>query len=304
MAEEKVIEVFEATKQFGTLTALAEVSFELYRGEVLSILGPNGAGKTTLINALLGKASLTAGKVTLFQNKPGEIAVKRKIGAMLQIADLPEQLTVKEHIQLFQSYYPQPLNYSQVISLAGLEKIEKRRSKKLSGGEKQRLLFGLAICGNPEVVFLDEPTVGMDVQARKQIWQAISWLKESNKSVILTTHYLEEADQLSDRIVMLNHGRVIHQGSPEVIKSKTQSKKIICETNLPIEQLCKLDGVLQVEQYGRVVHLNTQDPVNSLRDLFKQTNDIANLEVRGTALEDAFVALNQDHESNLELMAQ
>ena len=298
MTDDTLIEVLAATKQFGEVKALDKVSFELVRGEVLSILGPNGAGKTTLINALLGKTSLTDGKVTLFHSKPGEVAVKRKVGAMLQIADLPEQLTVKEHIQLFQSYYPQPLDYAEIISLAGLQKIENRRSKKLSGGEKQRLLFGLAICGNPEVLFLDEPTVGMDVQARKQIWQAISWLKQSNKSVILTTHYLEEADQLSDRILMLNQGRVIHQGTPEVIKSKTQTKKIICETSLPIEDLLELEAISQVEQFGRMVHLNSLDPVVSLRDLFKRTNDISNLEVKGTALEDAFVALNNDHESS------
>jgi len=298
MNKSSVIEVKAVSKKFAGLLALEGVDLNLNQGEVLSILGPNGAGKTTLINAMLGRISVSSGHISVLGDAPGSIDVKRQIGAMLQISNLPEQLTVKEHIELFQSYYPAPLDYKKVVELAGLEEIENRRSKKLSGGQKQRLLFALSICGDPSVLFLDEPTVGLDINARKSLWRAINLLREQGKSIILTTHYLEEADQLSDRIVMINRGRVIHQGTPDEIKSQTQFKKIICSTELSSTALLNLPKVSQVEQFGRLFHINSSDPVSTLRVLFEKCRNVSNLSVTGAALEDAFVELNRSHQEN------
>ncbi len=300
MANTPVIEVKKATKRFGTLLALDAVDITLEKGEVLSILGPNGAGKTTIINALLGNISVTSDVLTVLELAPGDIHVRRQIGAMLQIADLPGQLTVKEHIQLFQQYYSNPMPYTDVIALTGLEEIEKRRSKKLSGGQKRRLLFALSICGNPQILFLDEPTVGLDIQARKFLWQAITSLRNQGKSIILTTHYLEEADQLSDRIVLLNKGKIIREGSPEEIKSQIQFKKIVCSTDLSVAELLSLNAVSQVEQFDNLVQISSHDPVASLRELFSKSEHISNLSVTGAALEDAFVELNRIHESKMD----
>lgn len=150
---------------------------------------------------------------------------------MLQVSGLPEMSTVKEHIQLFSSYYKKPMPYEQVLAYSGLKEIENQLSKTLSGGQKQRLLFALAICGNPKLLFLDEPTVGMDITARKSLWKAIKALKAQDTSILLTTHYLEEAEQLSDRIIMLNHGRVIREGTSVAIKSQISTKRIRFKTN-------------------------------------------------------------------------
>ncbi len=288
-----VISVSKASKQYPNCLALNDVSLSLAQSEVLSILGPNGAGKTTLINALLGKISLDAGELKLFDLKPGEMSVKRRIGAMLQVSGLPEQLTIKEHIQLFRSYYPAPMSYEQIMQYSGLSSIENQRSKSLSGGQKQRLMFALAICGDPEILFLDEPTVGMDIEARKKLWKAISELRNKGKSIILTTHYLEEADQLSDRIIMLNKGKIIHQGSPEAIKATTQHKKIICKSSLTQAKLTQLAAVIDVEQFGETVHIKSSDAVLTLKALFQQDFTVNDLTVTGGALEDAFEALNQ-----------
>ena len=205
-------------KSFGDKQVLSGINMQLHQSEILSVLGPNGAGKTTLINTMLGRLSLDAGEISLFGHPPGSMLVKRQTGAMLQVAGLPDMSTVKEHIELFQSYYVEPMSYQQVMDYSGLKDIENQYSKTLSGGQKQRLLFALAICGNPKLLFLDEPTVGMDITARKSLWKAIENLKANGTSILLTTHYLEEADRLSDRIVMLSRGKVVREGTPAQIK--------------------------------------------------------------------------------------
>jgi len=231
------------TKTKALTKAVSKISFDIYEGEILSILGPNGAGKTTLINLLLGKLSLTEGEISLLGYQPGHIEIKRQSGAMLQLAGLPEMSTIKEHIQLFQSYYPCPMDYQEVINIAGLKEIENQYSKTLSGGQKQRLLFALSICGNPKLLFLDEPTVGMDISARRSLWKAITALKNQGTSIILTTHYLEEADQLSDRIIMLSKGNVIKIGTPKEIKSQIKSKTICFMSRLNPKQLANISSI-------------------------------------------------------------
>ncbi len=194
------IELIGATKKYGSFEALNNVSFTIETGSLVAMLGPNGAGKTTSISLMLGLRRPTSGKALIFGEDPRHIATRRRFGAMLQESGVPQLLKVVELVELFRSYYPKPLPTDQVIKLVGLE--EKRDSlvRDLSGGQTQRLYFALAICGDPEVLFLDEPTVGMDVEGRRTFLNAIRDFAAGGKTVLLTTHYLEEADDLAERV--------------------------------------------------------------------------------------------------------
>src|SRR5271169_6869561 len=184
-----VARTHNVTRTYGSVTALRNVNFELRRGELLALLGPNGAGKTTLVRMLLGLASPDSGTVTVFGSDPRDEAMRYRVGAMLQVARVPETLKVREHIDLFSSYYPKPLSISEILAAAGLEKLSDRKFGELSGGQRQRVLFALAICGDPDLLFLDEPTVGLDVEARRLLWDEIRRLVRRGKTVLLTTHY-------------------------------------------------------------------------------------------------------------------
>jgi ABC-2 type transport system ATP-binding protein len=201
-------------------------------------------------------------------------------------------LTVTEHITLFSSYYPAPLPLATVLRLAGLEAVADRRYGRLSGGQQQRTLFALAVCGNPGLLFLDEPTVGMDVASRRQFWSTIRELAASGRSILLTTHYLEEADALATRIVVLNRGRVIADGTPATIKQQAAGRQIRCRTRLAEAALALLPGVQRVslEAGGQVV-LMTSDSDRALRALLAADDSAADIEIRSAGLEEAFLAL-------------
>lgn len=205
---------------YGTVAALRDVSLTVQPGETLALLGPNGAGKTTAIRLLLGLARPTNGTARVFGADPTQPRNRTRSGAMLQVANIPQTLTVGEHITLFSSYYPRPLPIVETLRLASLEGFAKRPFGKLSGGEKQRLFFALAVCGDPDILFLDEPTVGLDIETRQLLWQQIKRYVERGRSVLLTTHYLGEADALADRIALITRGTIIAQGTPDVIKAR------------------------------------------------------------------------------------
>ncbi len=289
----QIAQVNQVNKYFGEKQVLNDVNMSLYEGEVLAILGPNGAGKTTLINLMLGRLSLSAGTMEIFGRQPGDIQVKRLCGTMLQVSSLPDMSTVAEHIQLFQSYYADPMAYDDVIALSGLEKVQDQYSKNLSGGQKQRLLFALAICGNPQLLFLDEPSVGMDINARKSLWKTIIDLKNKGKTIVLTTHYLEEADQLADRIVMLNQGQVIYHGTPDDVKSRINRRKICFVSTDTIDQFVDLAPGDVIESSGKFFYIHSDDPVATLKKLFDKTDNITDLSITAAALEDAFILLNE-----------
>ncbi len=282
-------------KSFDDKQVLSNINLNLHQAEVLSVLGPNGAGKTTLINTMLGRLSLDSGEISLFGHPPGSMLVRRQSGAMLQVAGLPDMSTVKEHIELFRSYYAEPMSYDEVMEYAGLKDIENQYSKTLSGGQKQRLLFALAICGNPKLLFLDEPTVGMDITARKSLWKAIEALKAKGTSILLTTHYLEEADRLSDRIVMLSRGKIVREGSPAEIKSQINTKKIRFQSNVDIARLIALkhiDKATQPAADNGYFELESANAELALQALFEQQISIKDLTIVGAALEDAFELIN------------
>jgi len=294
-AHHTIASIKQVCKSFDDKQVLSDISLELNQAEVLSVLGPNGAGKTTLINTMLGRLSLDSGEISLFGHPPGSMLVKRQTGAMLQVSGLPDMSTIKEHITLFQSYYAHPMDYEQVMIFSGLKEIENQYSKTLSGGQKQRLLFALAICGNPKLLFLDEPTVGMDIAARKSLWQAIESLKEQGTSILLTTHYLEEADQLSDRIIMLNRGKIVREGTPEEIKSQINTKKIRFSSSVDISSLSALKTVIKVSQYSNsknYYELESACAEKTMKEIFEKQLQVNDLTIIGAALEDAFEIIN------------
>ncbi len=273
--------------------ALSDVSLTLNAGEIVSILGPNGAGKTTLINTLLGKKKIYQGEINVFGNQPGTLTSKMKTGAMLQVASIPDSIKVREYIELFQSYYPNPRPIEELITLAGLEEIIDSYSTDLSGGQSQRVLLALALCGNPKLLFLDEPSVGMDIKSRHRLWDAIRSLKAEGACIVLTTHYLEEADQLSDRIIFLNKGRIRQEGTPASIKQSFTNQFITFTTTLSPESFKSFPAVISVTTEQGKTRLLSSDAIATLEAIFNQGLSISELTVSGTSLEDAFLAMDE-----------
>jgi ABC-2 type transport system ATP-binding protein len=222
----EVASLREVTKNYGMHCALSGVNIDLRQGSILALLGPNGAGKTTAVKLLLGLLKPSNGSVHVFGLDPQNVKTRQRMGAMLQAASVPETLRVREHIDLFSTYYPHPLTMGETIARAGLEHVENRFFSDLSGGERRRLMFALAICGDPDLLFLDEPTTGLDIEARRSMWAQIRTLRAAGKTILLTTHYLEEADHLADRIVVLKGGKTAADGSPAEIKRLGQSDLI------------------------------------------------------------------------------
>ena len=279
------------TKRYGDTLALDGMNLALRPGEVVALLGPNGAGKSTAVRLLLGLIAPTAGTARVFGGDPQTPATRLRVGAMLQVARIPETLRVREHIDLFRSYYPNPLSMAEVVRIAQLEGIEDKMYSTLSGGQKQRVLFGLALCGDPDLVFLDEPTVGMDIEARRGLWQQIRTLANRGKTVLLTTHYLEEADALAHRIVVINKGKIVSEGTPAEIKSVSAGRKIRCRTRLTVEFLSGLPGVTSVERSGDDVVVMTPRAEDVVREMLLRDATLSGLEIASPALEDAFLAL-------------
>ena len=290
----------DVSKTYGPVTALRNVDFSVHAGELVALLGPNGAGKTTAVKLFLGLAKPANGSVTVFGGNPVNAEVRMRTGAMLQVAKVPETLRVREHIDLFSSYYPKPLPRAQVLAVAGLEEIKDRKFGELSGGQKQRVLFALAVCGDPDLLFLDEPTVGLDVEARRLLWEEIRNLLARGKTVLLTTHYLQEADELADRVVVINQGAIIAEGTPSEIKAKTAGKKIRCVTRIPIEFIGGLPGVIKVCRDRGALELQVSRAEPVLRELLRQDSELSGLEISSAGLEDAFLALTQDNNSVIE----
>jgi ABC-2 type transport system ATP-binding protein len=290
--ESSVIASLEnVSKKFGRQIALDSFSLQLRAGEVVALLGPNGAGKTTAVRLLLGLSQATSGKVTIFGGNPRDRASRLRLGAMLQVGRMPEMLRVREHLQVFSSYYAQPRPLDELLVIAGLEGLEERFFGTLSGGQKQRVLFALALCGDPDLICLDEPTLGMDVEARRAMWEQVRKLAARGKTILLTTHYLEEAVALASRIVVIQRGKMVAQGTPHELKTADGSRSIRCTTSLPASFVSALPGVRSVEQDGDAMLVRTPTPEAVLRTMLLQDAALSGLEVRAAALEDAFLAL-------------
>jgi ABC-2 type transport system ATP-binding protein len=284
----------DITKRYGSTVALDNLSLSLHPGEVVALLGPNGAGKSTAIKLLLGLIAPTSGVTRVFGSDPRKATTRTRVGAMLQVARVTETLRVREHLDLFRSYYPHPLPIAEILRIAQLQGIEDRLFSQLSGGQKQRVLFALAICGNPDLIFLDEPTVGLDIEARRALWQQIRNFSAQGKTVLFTTHYLEEADALANRIIVINKGRVISEGTPAEIKRNSGGRTIRCQTRLSQEFLFTLPSVTNVEFNEGAVVVTASEVEAVVREMLSRDETLNGLEIASPALEDAFLALTKN----------
>lgn len=291
------IAVAEVHKAYGKTRALDGVSLRLEAGDVLALLGPNGAGKTTLVHMLLGLTLPDAGTARVLGQHPHALAARRQVGVMLQSAGIAEVARVRELLQLTRSYYPAPRPLDACVQIAGLERLLDRKYGTLSGGEQRRVQFGMAVCGAPRVLFLDEPTTGLDIAARTRLWQAIDRLRGEGCAILLTTHYLEEAEQLADRVVVLHRGQVLAEGSVDAIRAQVARQRIRCRTRLDAEPLRHWPEVLDVEQQaGQLVLIVTRaEPV--LRRLLDADAGLTDLEVTRAGLGEAFLALTGEEAS-------
>ncbi len=292
-----IAELSGVTKRYGATTALDQLNLKLNGGEIVALLGPNGAGKSTAVRLLLGLTSPNAGTVRIFGRDPRDYSARARTGAMLQVGNAPDMLRVREHIDLFRAYYPAPMSADEIIHIAGLESFIDKKFGHLSGGQKQRALFALSLAGDPDLLFLDEPTVGMDIESRRSLWVQIRSLASRGKTVLLTTHYLEEADALATRVVVIGRGRILREGTPSEIKNSSSHRTVRCTTSLQLAELLALPGVLTAERHGVTTTMTAQDPENALRILLNRDAGVSNLEIMAPALEDAFLALTQQPEA-------
>jgi ABC-2 type transport system ATP-binding protein len=277
--------------RYGPHVALDALDLELHAGETLALLGPNGAGKTTLLGLLCGRLRVQAGEVALCGGDPRLASTRRQLGVMLQDARLPEVLTVAELVEGFAAAYPAPRGVDETLALAGLADLAGRRYGALSGGQQRRVQFALAIVGRPRVVFVDEPTTGLDADARRAFWGVLRGLRDEGVALVLTTHYLEEADALADRIVVLQRGRVIAEGSPLALKARHGRTRVRCLSAVDAAEVATMPGVHGVERDGPRLEIDCREPEALLRVLLARDPALSGLEVRPQALEDAVIDL-------------
>ncbi len=281
------------SKSFGQQLALDQVDLGIKRGEMLAVLGPNGAGKTTALGLLTGRLRADRGQVELFGRDPTERRARQRIGVMIQEAALPDTLCVGELVRLFSSYYPAPRTLADSLTLSGLEGIAGQRYGGLSGGQKRRVQFALAICGRPELLFVDEPTVGLDVEARRNFWRVLRALRDDGVAIVMTTHYIEEADALADRVLLLATGRVLAEGTPAGIKARASGKRLCARTGLAAEQIARWPEVQTLSASDGRIECQSDQVEALLRRLLAADPGLSELEVLPLSLEEAFVTLNQ-----------
>ncbi len=284
----------QVSKRFGSVQALISLNLALHAGEILAILGPNGAGKTTAVSLWLNLQQADSGTVSLFDQDPKQLSAKYRIGAMLQSADLPDTLRVSELISMTQSYYPQPRDIKQLSAMAGIEEILHRPYGKLSGGQQRRVQFALAICAKVDILFLDEPTVGLDTQAREAMWQSLRALVSDGCAVVLTTHYLEEAEALADRVVVIAAGAIVAEGSVDSIRARVAMRKIRCITNLNIEHIKQWPAVDSVSLEGKIMTIQTLECETVTRHLLNQDSTLEQLEIKRAGLAEAFIEITRE----------
>ncbi len=283
-----------ARKDYGKLRALDSLDLRVESGELLALLGPNGAGKTTAIGLLLGLARADSGTVALLGQSPHKLAARRQVGVMLQSAALPDTLQVGELIALTRSYYAVPRSLADCVALAGLDGLLRRRYGALSGGQQRRVQFALAICGRPRLLFLDEPTTGLDIEARQRLWRAIRELVADGCGVLLTTHYLEEAEALADRVIVLAQGRIVAQGSVDAIRAHVSHRRIRCVTSLAIDMLSTWPQVLAASRNDDRIELVVDAVEPVVRRLLAEDAGLRDLEIERAGLSDAVVALTRE----------
>jgi ABC-2 type transport system ATP-binding protein len=272
------------TKSYNGLQALRGVSFEIGEGQIFGLLGPNGAGKTTTVEILEGYRERDGGAVTVLGEDPSRAGLdwRQRIGVVLQSSSFYDSLTVAENLELFAGYYTRPRPVDEVIELVGLDEKRETRVRSLSGGQRRRLDLGLALVGDPELIFLDEPTTGFDPEARRRAWQTIASLRDLGKTILLTTHYLEEAEHLSDRVAVVRDGEIVALGPPSELTSALPATEVRYRRNGE-------EVVLQTEEPTKLLHELTSEALAAGREL-------EGLEVRRASLEDVYLSLTKEEQ--------
>ncbi len=280
--------VEKLSKHYKGVRAVDNISFSVEKGHCFGLLGPNGAGKTTTIEIMEGIISATSGQV-LYQGKLVDKSVSQKIGIQFQHTALQDHLTVKETLNLFSSFYQKTLSHEQLISLCDLSEFLNRDNRLLSGGQRQRLLLALALINDPEIIFLDEPTTGLDPHARRNFWELIKNIKSQNKTIILTTHYMDEAEQLCDEIVIMNQGKIIESGTPYNLLQKHFKEVFIYlpKNNIP-EQLMKDNRWKLLSERVEIISHNVEE---TLMFLINNKVSLQGLHVKSANLDDLFLHL-------------
>jgi ABC-2 type transport system ATP-binding protein len=281
----------------GRVQAVRGIDLSIPRGSTVALLGPNGAGKSTTIDMMIGLGDPDTGSVSLFGSPPSTAVAAGQVGAMLQTGNLLAGVRVRELIAMVASLYPEPLGVAETLELCELSDIAERRTNKLSGGQSQRVRFAVALVGNPDLLVLDEPTAAMDVESRRLFWKSMRRFTERGTTVLFATHYLEEADEFADRIVLIARGKVVADGSPAQIKAQVAQRSI--RATLPdadLAELRALEGVADASAAGDVVTLRCSDSDAAIRALLAAHPAAADIEIRGAALDDAFVQLTSGEE--------
>ncbi len=276
-------------RTYGKVHALADVDLAVHAGQLLALLGPNGAGKTTVISLLLGMERPDAGHASLFGHPPQDLQARRGVGVMLQSAGLPDTLRVDELLRLTRSYYAAPYSTDECVELAGLEGLMQRRYGKLSGGQQRRVQFALAVCGRPRLMFLDEPSTGLDIEARQRVWQAIGSLKADGCAVLLTTHYLEEAEALADRVAVLQDGRIVAEGGIAQIRAQVAQRRIRCTSTLDANEVANWPHVRSARCDAGTLEVVADAAEPVVLQLLTRDPGLGALEVRAASLADAFL---------------
>lgn len=298
---DSVIEMNGVSKIFKDKKAVDNISFSITKGSITAILGPNGAGKTTALAMMLGLKEPSEGTVKVFGQHPKDKTVREKTGAMLQEVSVMDRLRVREIIALIRSYYPQPMSMEVLIKATGLAPADLNRyAEKLSGGQKRSLGFALALAGDPELIYFDEPTVGLDITSRRRFWDTVRGLAEQGKTIVFTTHYLQEAEDIANRILLFSQGKLVADGSPDEIKSRIVKRSV---SFLPIGDVSKLcRSLLELaaiedcyDKDGRI-HVTTEDTDEALKEIFIAGLPVKDVRIDQGRLDEAFEQLTMNQE--------
>lgn len=286
------------TRRYGRVTAIRPLHLHIASGETVALLGPNGAGKSTTVEILLGLTSPDAGQVRLFDQPPAGAVAHGRVGAMLQDAGLPSNARVAELISIVGSLYRDPLPVDDVLRLCDLTAVAGRQVQRLSGGQHQRVRLALALAGNPDLLVLDEPTAALDVEARRAFWDRARTFVSTGRALLFTTHRLEEADAVADRVLVIAGGRLVADGTPDAITARADSASVVRfgVDDPPAETLERLSAVEAVDIDGARVSLYTTDPDRTVRDLLYRVPDVRGLDVVRAGMEDAYLTLTRTKE--------
>ncbi|MFO1493550.1 MAG: acyltransferase family protein [Lysobacterales bacterium] len=293
-AQAPVAELIGARKAYAGRLALDGLDLAVQPGQLLALLGPNGAGKSTAIGLWLGTLQADAGAVRLFGGAPADVHSRLGVGVMLQDVHLAPTLTAREHIALTSSYYREPLDVARTLALAGIEAIADRRYGQLSGGQQRQVQYALALCGRPRLLFLDEPSVGMDTAARESLWRSLRGMLAEGCAIVLTTHYLEEAEALADRVVVLAQGRVLADGSVDAVRARVRRTQIECESVLAVDELQQWPGVLAVRRHADRLQIECSDADALIPRLYQADPTLKQLSIHSAGLAEALQQLTKE----------